>query len=234
MGRGRLGRGRGGHRPGRVAVLAISRSQRISFLLFFRYSRSRRHYSLTGSLNATKSLSAYRSQIGVSVKVDKNEVERRVERFQEAAKKAGFKLTHQRLEIFREVAGSADHPSAEAVLRALKPRMPTVSLDTVYRTLWLLNDLGLVSTLGPKRESVRFDANTTHHHHYVCVCCGLARDFESAELNSLRIPESVVQFGSIDATHVEVRGVCNRCAKEQTEKSEKNNIKPKGKERNTI
>lgn len=162
------------------------------------------------------------------MQVDANEVERRVEHFKEAAKKAGVKLTHQRLEIFREVAASVDHPSAEAVLTALKPRMPTVSLDTVYRTLWLLNDLGLVSTLGPKKESVRFDANLTHHHHYVCLRCGLARDFESVELNALRIPESVAQFGSIDATHVEVRGVCSRCAK----KSQKNRrtITPRSRE----
>ncbi|MBN1944870.1 MAG: transcriptional repressor [Bradymonadales bacterium] len=169
------------------------------------------------------------------MEVDRAEVERRVEHFMEAAKEAGIKLTHQRIEIFRQVAASADHPSAESVLKALQPRMPTVSLDTIYRTLWLLNDLGLVSTLGPKRESVRFDANLTHHHHYVCVRCGLTRDFESAELNSLHIPESVAEFGSIDATHVEVRGVCSRCAKEQTEESERNKsaIKPRGQEKNT-
>jgi len=113
--------------------------------------------------------------------------------------------------------------------------MPTVSLDTVYRTLWLLNDLGLVSTLGPKRESVRFDANLEPHHHYVCVRCGLARDFESAERNALRIPESVAEFGTIDATHVEVRGVCGRCAREQAGQPEKNENpkEPGGKERST-
>ena len=166
------------------------------------------------------------------MEVDRTEIERRVERFKEAAKKAGVKLTHQRLEIFREVAGSLEHPSAEAVLKAVQPRMPTVSLDTVYRTLWLLNDLGLVSTLGPKRESVRFDANLAHHHHYVCVRCGLARDFESTELNALRIPESVEGFGSIVATHVEVRGVCGRCAREQAEDSGNHNPKePRGKDR---
>ena len=147
--------------------------------------------------------------------VDRQEVERRVDRFIAAAKQAGAKLTHQRLEIFREVAASIEHPSAETVFRALSPRLPTLSQDTVYRTLWLLIDLGLVSTLGPKRESVRFDANPVPHHHYICVRCGLARDFESTELNALNIPDSVSEFGSIDATHVEVRGICNRCLKEQ-------------------
>jgi Fur family peroxide stress response transcriptional regulator len=92
--------------------------------------------------------------------------------------------------------------------------MPTVSLDTVYRTLWLLNDLGLITTLGPRRESVRFDANLRQHHHYVCVRCGLARDFDSAALNALHVPEAVKGFGSVVATHVEVRGICERCRKQ--------------------
>ncbi len=162
------------------------------------------------------------------MQVDRREVERRVERFKEAARSAGVKLTHQRLEILREVASSADHPSAEAVLKALEPRMPTLSLDTVYRTLWLLRDLGLVSTVGPRREAVRFDANTTPHHHYVCARCGLTRDFESAELNTLRIPGSVEAFGSITATRVEVLGVCSRCAQGQNEESDDAEVRGAG------
>ena len=147
------------------------------------------------------------------------EVERRLERFRTASRETGVKLTHQRLEIFREVASSLDHPDAETVFRAVRKRMPTVSLDTVYRTLWLLNDLGLVTTLGPRRDSVRFDANLEHHHHYVCVRCGLARDFESAELNTLCIPDTVKGLGTVVATHVEVRGICEGCAQEQARES---------------
>jgi Fur family transcriptional regulator, peroxide stress response regulator len=141
------------------------------------------------------------------------EVERRLERFKAACKKAGVKLTHQRLEIFREIAASLEHPDAETVFRGVQTRIPTVSLDTVYRTLWLLDGLGLITTLGPRRESVRFDPNLEHHHHYVCVQCGLARDFESADLSVLTIPASVREFGSVMATHVEVRGLCAACAK---------------------
>jgi Fur family transcriptional regulator, peroxide stress response regulator len=144
-------------------------------------------------------------------KVDRLTVDRRVDGFKSAATAAGIKLTHQRLEIFREVASSVEHPNAEVVLRAVRKRMPTVSIDTVYRTLWMLNDLGLVSTLG-RRESVRFDANLDHHHHYVCVRCGLARDFVSADLDALDIPDAVRAIGRVVATQVEVRGVCSRCA----------------------
>jgi Fur family peroxide stress response transcriptional regulator len=150
------------------------------------------------------------------MKTADGEVERRLERFEAACRKAGVKVTHQRLEIFREVAASVDRPSAETVFRGVRPRIPTVSLDTVYRTLWLLNDLGLITTLGLRRESVRFDANLDHHHHYLCVRCGLARDFESSQLGALRIPDAVKKLGSVVATHVEVRGLCAACAKAKT------------------
>jgi Fur family peroxide stress response transcriptional regulator len=142
-----------------------------------------------------------------------SEIERRIGSFKEAVQASGVKLTHQRLEIFREVAASLDHPDADTIFREVRRRLPTISLDTVYRTLWLLNDLGLITTLGPRRESVRFDANLKHHHHYVCVQCGLARDFESAELNALRLPKAVKRLGSISGTHVEVRGICESCMK---------------------
>jgi Fur family transcriptional regulator, peroxide stress response regulator len=144
--------------------------------------------------------------------IDSPDIELRLEEFKAAARAAGVKVTHQRLEIFRTVAASREHPDAEAVLRAVQPRMPTVSLDTVYRTLWLLTDLGLATTLGLRRESVRFDANLDPHHHYVCLRCGEAMDFESAALDALPIPDSVGQFGSVVSTHVEVRGTCRTCA----------------------
>ena len=160
------------------------------------------------------------------MKVEEAEVAGRLASFKAASKDSGIKLTHQRLEIFREVAASLDHPDAELVFRGVQKRMPTVSLDTVYRTLWLLNDLGLVATLGPRRESVRFDANLERHHHYVCVRCGLTRDFESVELNTLRIPDAVKGFGRVVATHVEVRGVCKRCTKEKAGKSVTSNPGP--------
>lgn len=148
------------------------------------------------------------------MKVPRTEIDRRVERFTAAAKEAGVKLTQQRLVIFEAVASSLEHPSAEVVHRAVQATVPTVSLDTVYRTLWLLTDLGLLNTLGVRQESMRFDANVESHHHYVCSRCGLVRDFESDTLDALKIPGAVEEFGQVVSTHVEVRGICDRCAKE--------------------
>ena len=149
--------------------------------------------------------------------VSQDEVERRLEEFKAASRKAGLKLTHQRLEIFREVASSLDHPDAETVFDAVRVRMPTVSLDTVYRTLAHLSQLGLVCSLGPRRESMRFDANLKPHHHYVCTRCGLVRDFESPELNALHVPDAVRKFGKVATSHIEVRGICAACSRAEAE-----------------
>jgi Fur family peroxide stress response transcriptional regulator len=145
-------------------------------------------------------------------KPSKREVEQRMERFERVCREAGVRLTHQRMEIFREVAQSVDHPNADVVFKRVRERMPTVSLDTVYRTLWLLNDHGLITTLGPSRERTRFDANITRHHHFVCDRCGATRDFYSEELDEPKLPSSVKAFGQIVTTLFEVRGICRDCA----------------------
>lgn len=145
------------------------------------------------------------------MKIRKKEVEQRMKHFVKVCRDEGIKLTHQRIEIFREIAQTGDHPDADQIFQRVRDRIPTVSLDTVYRTLWLLNDLRLVVTLGSSRERTRFDANLNSHHHFVCGQCGFTRDFFSNDLDKITIPESIGSLGQIEATHFEVRGICHEC-----------------------
>jgi Fur family peroxide stress response transcriptional regulator len=135
----------------------------------------------------------------------------RIEQLRKALGSAGVRVTHQRLEVFREVARSGDHPDAETVFRGVRERLPTISLDTVYRTLWLLIDLGLITTLGLPRERYRFDGNMRPHHHFVCTKCGMTGDFYSHELDQLDVPDAVNELGVPQRIQVEVRGLCRRC-----------------------
>ena len=146
------------------------------------------------------------------MKISRKEINQRMEHFESVCRESGLKLTHQRMEIFREVAQTGIHPDAETVYRGVRKRMPTVSLDTVYRNLWMLKDLGLITTLGPPRERARFDANLSRHHHFVCIRCGLTRDFYSNEYDELKLPEAVKAIGHVEMTQVEVQGVCHKCA----------------------
>ncbi len=143
--------------------------------------------------------------------VSQTEIDLRMKRFTKACRKAGAKLTHQRMEIFREVSRTGDHPDAETVFQRVRERMPTVSQDTVYRTLWWLKALGLVKTLGLPRERTRFDANLSRHHHFVCLQCGLTRNLKSDMLDHLELPESLQSLGYAEMTQVEIKGMCRRC-----------------------
>ncbi len=135
----------------------------------------------------------------------------RLEQFQQACRQGGVKVTPQRLEIFREIAASLDHPDAERVFRGVKARMPTVALDTVYRTLWMLADMGFITTLGTRYESVRFDANLRPHHHFLCVECGRAVDLETPLVDPTQLAEATRGLGVVHSTQVELKGRCNRC-----------------------
>ncbi len=136
----------------------------------------------------------------------------RLARLRKGLAGAGVKLTHQRLEIFLSVADSDDHPDAEAIYKAVRRRVPTVSLDTVYRTLWMLVDLGLISTVGLPKDRVRFDGNVEPHHHFVCTRCGRTADFTCPAFDRLAIPDAVKAMGSVEGAQVEVRGVCPSCS----------------------
>jgi len=149
------------------------------------------------------------------MKVSPKELEQRIQIFKEGLKKAGIKMTPQRMEVFREIAKSEDHPDAEKIFKGVCQRLPNVSLDTVYRTLWLLLDLGLIDTLGTTHHQVRFDGNIGLHHHFICTRCGMIWNFVSDDLDSLELPDSVQSIGYSQKTQVEVKGLCHKCAAEE-------------------
>jgi Fur family peroxide stress response transcriptional regulator len=133
--------------------------------------------------------------------------------FTRTCRTKGLKATHQRMEIFREVAGSDAHPDAEAIYRKVSRRIPAISRDTVYRTLSTLEEYGLIRKAEVMSGPVRFDANTDRHHHFVCTSCGAIRDFRSNELDHLPIPRSVRSMGRVECAQVQVRGICTACAR---------------------
>jgi len=100
--------------------------------------------------------------------------------------------------------------------------MPTISRDTVYRTLARLEEQGLVQRVEPLADSVRYDANPDRHHHFICTVCGSISDFCIDALDELPIPKSVRAMGEITLAQVQVRGICRDCMK-RTPKGRKGN-----------
>ena len=145
------------------------------------------------------------------MKAKEKRVESRLAAFALMCRQHGIVATHQRTEILRELAGTEEHPDAETIYARVRKRIPAMSLDTVYRTLRMLEGKGVISRVGSIKDSTRFDANTDRHHHFVCCECGMIGDFYSDMLDRFPVPREVAEMGSVDGVYVELRGRCRKC-----------------------
>lgn len=143
--------------------------------------------------------------------VSQSEAARRVESMAETLRASGLRLTHQRLQVVREIAGTDEHPDVEAIYRRVRRRVPTISLDTVYRSLGALADLGLIARFTGAGGPARYDPNLSRHHHFVCTRCGLVRDV-TPNVSDLPPPADVALPGTVESVEVQFKGICARCA----------------------
>jgi Fe2+ or Zn2+ uptake regulation protein len=82
-------------------------------------------------------------------------------------RQGGIQPTPQRMAIVECILKTASHPAADEVLAHARRKCPTVSRATVYNTLNLLVEKGLLKTQLLKEGTVFFDPNTEKHHHFV-------------------------------------------------------------------
>lgn len=131
----------------------------------------------------------------------------------------GLKVTPQRAAIYTVLAGTTAHPSADALFKRVKRAYPMISRNTVYYTLRVLRQAGLVREVNVGHEYARFDANMSHHHHLICIGCQTIRDLTDPKLD--RTLASVVPTADFEVTghQVEFRGYCDSCRKSSKQKS---------------
>jgi Fur family peroxide stress response transcriptional regulator len=142
---------------------------------------------------------------------DKKLDKQQLEHLKKICEQEGIKLTHQRLEIFRELMAVCDHPSAELIHKKLQKKLPTLAIDTVYRTLATFDELGIVKKLHFMGERTLFDANLEQHHHFICTRCKAVQDIYWPDFDQAKLPETVGHVGSVQSRHLELHGLCNRC-----------------------
>lgn len=123
-------------------------------------------------------------------------------------KKLGIKLTPQRLAILEYLENNREHPSAEDIYNALKDRFPSMSFATVYNTLEILIEKGLVKELGIDTHKRRYDPEVSLHHHFLCKRCGKILDVESKY--DISIPENLKDC-QISDFQIVFYGFCPSC-----------------------
>jgi Fe2+ or Zn2+ uptake regulation protein len=135
-----------------------------------------------------------------------------VEALTEQFRARGLKVTPQRQSIFRALASSTVHPTAESVYALVSAELPTISLRTVYQTLNDLAAMGELHALDLGTGSTRFDPNLEPHHHLVCDGCGRIEDLH-ADFPGVTVPDSSRAAGfRVTSTEIVFRGRCGECA----------------------
>jgi len=108
-------------------------------------------------------------------------------RIEELCRDKGLKMTRQRRVIARVLAESDDHPDAQALFRRASRIDPRISQATVYRTIRLFEETGILERLdfgdGPKRYE---EAAGEHHDHLIDLDSGAVIEFHNAEIERLQ------------------------------------------------
>jgi Fur family ferric uptake transcriptional regulator len=126
----------------------------------------------------------------------------------------GYRLTPQRLMTIAAIEHSDGHISAEEIYAQVVSKYPHVNISTVYRTLELLKQLGLVTDTDFGEGRVRYHpVGKGHHHHLVCQECGATVDLDETVLTPLK-DVLLREYGfSADLRHLAIFGRCGKCGK---------------------
>ena len=122
----------------------------------------------------------------------------------------GMRVTTQRVVVHRALGELDRHVTAEELLDAVTDRLPSVALPTIYKTLELFEQLGIVRRV-QRAGTTLFDPRVEAHHHLVCTQCGSIEDLDS-ELDTLALERAAAGHGfEHDRIEALVHGRCVSC-----------------------
>lgn len=131
---------------------------------------------------------------------------------EDRCRKNGLSLTIQRRAILENLASRKDHPTADQIYAAIQDRVSGVSRTTVYRVLETFVQLGLAQKISNPVAKARFDADTSRHHHAVCLHCEKVIDLDNTRMPDINLANVDFNgFEVFDCSIVAV-GLCSDCS----------------------
>jgi len=133
-------------------------------------------------------------------------------------RRAGLRATPQRVLLLEIIRESAGHLDADEIYRRARDRHSRISLSTVYRTLSLLKEMGLVRELDFDEDHHHYELCETgecKHYHLYCLKCGAIIEFESPLVKALTDQLAQDHAFEIADCRVAVAGYCSRCQAER-------------------
>ena len=117
------------------------------------------------------------------------------------------RYSSRREAVYEAVRAVKCHPDAEWVYRTVRKGIPSISLGTVYRNLRELSACGKLHTLETESGVIHYDADLSHHAHFVCRKCGAIEDLFDCV-------EPTISDNEHEVEHVKTvaYGVCAKCS----------------------
>jgi len=132
--------------------------------------------------------------------------------FQQLCHQKGLAVTHQRLVLYRALMQMTDHPNPEQIFERVRLELPSISLATVYKTLHVFLEAGMIHEVSPFHGSLRIEPDANHHHHFICLQCHAITDLALCEVDEPPLKNSVPEGFQVEQVSMEVRGLCRRCS----------------------
>ncbi|MBM4284960.1 MAG: transcriptional repressor [Deltaproteobacteria bacterium] len=129
-------------------------------------------------------------------------------------------VTPQRLAILGALESRRDHPTAEQIYEQVRREMPAISFNTVYKTLEIFCQKGLIVKVNPLHEVARYDVQTHHHTHLICRGCHLIVDLDWPEAPLPEPPGVLSQDFRIEHQSLIYWGLCPRCRETRISKED--------------
>ena len=140
------------------------------------------------------------------------------ERFNEFLQRSGLKLTSERLIILNEALATEGHFEADDLLVILKQKGRKTSRATVYRTLEILAQAGVLRKVCLGGAAAHFEKITDkpRHDHMICRKCGMRYEFHLPQLSDIHQQLSEEYNFQINDYCFQIFGLCENCTKDKT------------------
>ena len=146
-----------------------------------------------------------------NTKIDLVEINEKIRCFTDLCRKNGLRVTPQRIEVYKELIKTDEHPSAETVYEKVKKTFPNISFDTVNRTLLTLSEIGASSIVEGSGDVRRFDGSMEKHHHFKCIKCKRIIDYHHKPFDIIRLPASIGKKFTVLRKSIYLEGICDLC-----------------------
>lgn len=129
-------------------------------------------------------------------------------------RKHDIKPSHHRIRVFQYLLEYKNHPTVDMIYQDLLKEIPTLSKTTLYNTLNLFVERGIVNMISIEENESRYDADISLHAHFKCTYCGQIYDIH---LELARLELSGLEQFEVSESQVYFKGICPICIKNRDE-----------------